>query len=169
MPAHRFTGDPDKTTLRQARDWAAAKANEGARCPCCTRFVKIYKRKITSSMAYALIILYRHDCRYPGNWVELSTFFAGLPNLDPRTAIAVRSNSTALGLWGLIEENPANSEHYRITDLGRKFVGEAITVPKYVYNYDNRPLAPVSVEQVDIRGALADKFDYEELLAPASV
>lgn len=169
MPAHHFNGDPDQTTLREARNWTAAKANEGARCPCCTRFVKIYKRKITSSMAYALIILYRHDQQQPGAWVELSTFFAGLPRLDPKVAIAVRSNSTALGLWKLIEENPDDGSQYRITDLGHRFVAEDETIPKYVYIYDDRRLSRVSPEQVTIREALADKFDYEELMAPASV
>jgi len=169
MPVHRFDGDPDQTTLRAAKDWTAAKANEGARCPCCTRFVKIYKRKITSSMAYALIILYRHDCQQPGAWVELSTFFAGLPHLDPKVAIAVRSNSTALGLWKLIAEHPDDGRQYQITDLGRRFVAEDEAIPKYVYIYDDRLLPRVSSEQVTIREALADKFDYEELMAPASV
>ncbi|MCA9495771.1 MAG: hypothetical protein KC589_02420, partial [Nanoarchaeota archaeon] len=51
----------NELTLEQAKKILRESIEkDGATCPCCNQFVKAYKRKITSSMAYSLIRIVKH-------------------------------------------------------------------------------------------------------------
>ena len=72
--------------------------------------------------------------------------------------------------WGLIEEangklDDGNSNGFwRITPRGREFV-MGLRIPRYIYLYDGKLLEVSEGETIDIRTALGDKFNYEELMS----
>ena len=91
-------------------------------------------------MAQVLIQMYQLEQRRPGDWIHL------LQWLTDRKQ--VQGMAPLLRFWGLIEQregvaadgNP-NIGFYRITDLGRQFVLEQVTVPRYIFLYNNTLMA----------------------------
>jgi hypothetical protein len=144
-------------TLGAARDWLRERVDEGVACPCCTQFAKVYRRKINSGMAHALIRMHRHA---GSDWFYLPDITAQWQGRD----------EAGLRYWGLIEELQEKREDggragwWRITPLGTRFVRRAVRVPKYARVYDGRCLSLVG-EPVSIIDALGDKFDYHELMS----
>jgi hypothetical protein len=72
--------------------------------------------------------------------------------------------------WQLAELQPNKDDPkrktsglWRPTADGVAFVHERIRVPARVYLYDNEPIGFDS-EQITIREALGDRFDYQELM-----
>ena len=147
------------TSLGEARAWLRKRVGEGERCPCCQQFAKVYKRSINSSMARALVTMYRVAGT---DWVKMSDAL-GAGKVD-------RADEAKLRYWKLIEEEPelrpdgGRAGWWRVTDLGRQFVLGTVTVPKYAHVYDGRCLglegAPVRIEE-----ALGNRFDLSELMA----
>lgn len=143
------------TTLQQAKDWLRRRIDDGEHCPLCTQYAKVYKRKINSTMARALITLYRHD--------ERPAFTHG-PSLPGDT-----HEISQLAWWGLIEEervkrpDGGRAGFWRLTDLGEEFVTGQTTVQKYARIYDSRCLG-FEGDLVDIKAAVGDKFNYDELM-----
>ena len=64
---------PEDATLEQAKEWLRVRFNEGAECPCCLQHVKLYRRPITSSMAYVLILLHREPTSICGPLMHFSS------------------------------------------------------------------------------------------------
>jgi len=149
-PAH---GTPeDDWTLGEAREWLRLRTEGGASCPCCTQFAKVYRRRINSAMARGLATLFRNA----------GQTFSHTPTL-------VRSHEFAqLQWWELIEADDVvrdvgRSGMWRVTDKGRAFLQETITVPKYARVYDQRLLDLVG-DEVGIRDALGSRYKLEDLL-----
>lgn len=146
-------------TLEEARHWLRERIDDGARCPCCTQYVKAYKRRVNASMARSLIIMYLHQPKDPEGWMHLPTVLA------PRSG----NEEPKMRRWGLIEEltepreDGGRAGFWRITDRGRQFVRGEITIPRYVRIYDDRVLN-YEGEMVSIRDALGAKFDYNLLM-----
>jgi hypothetical protein len=143
-------------TLEQAKAALRKRVDDGAPCPCCSQFAKVYRRKITSPMARGLIKQFR----------LVGQSFA-------HSASLVKSEThefSQLSWWGLIEEVPeprpdgGKAGWWRITDLGRAFVLDETTVQKYARIYDGRVLG-LKGDQVSIIDALGTKFNYHELMA----
>lgn len=145
-------------TLAQAQDWLREQLPEGADCPCCTQLAKIYRRKINSSMAYALITFYRAHALCWGH----------APSTGDISKLG--GDWGQLRRWGLIEEltvprdDGGRAGWWRVTEAGRLFVYRAHTVPKYVRLYDGKPMG-FDGPEVDILDALGTKFNYYELMA----
>lgn len=145
------------------------KINNGksAKCPMCGQNCKIYRRKITSGMAYALCYMHIQRFTHP-NGVELSVMLrnhSGFHNYI--------SDVPKLRFWGLIE--PVCDESgalivgwWKITELGSKFVEMEFNVPKYVFIYNNDKMG-ASDEKIDIMGALSDKFSYKQIFKNTSL
>jgi hypothetical protein len=150
----------DTMSLDAARELLRALVDEGHRCPCCTQFAKVYKRKINSTMARDLIALYRQAGR---DW-------AYLPDVRKRSGSRSNREESKLRYWSLIQEEPAvrpdggRSGWWRVTQFGEAFVLGRLTVPKYARIYDDRLLGHLG-EEVSIMDALGDRFDYRELMA----
>ena len=147
-----FTG----TTIDEARSWLETRMyDEGAECPCCTQMVKVYRRKITASIAAVLIRMYRE---YRMKWVYLPSIrSAGQDEVIARH-------------WGLIERDddirPDGSRRtgwWRLTMTGTRFVRGEDTIIKYAVLYDNRCLEHEG-DQVTISDCLGERFDYRELM-----
>jgi hypothetical protein len=145
-------------TLEAAKSELREKLGKGARCPCCSQFAKIYKRRITSRQARGIIVIYR----------KAGTNWAHVPTLSP-VLFGDSAEVSKLRYWKLIEESSevrddgGRAGWWRITALGACYVNDRITVPKYACIYDSR-LLKLEGELVGIRDALGKKFNYYELM-----
>lgn len=146
-------------TIQQAKDWLRKRLKEGADCPVCNQRVQMYRRKINSGMARALIQIYRHAGT---EWTRVQD----IPDA-PRGG-----DYGKLRFWGLLEPRGDDAEdgnsagYWRITDAGEAFVLGRLNVPSHVGTYNNRgyQLNDDEFTNIDIRAALGNKFDYDELL-----
>jgi hypothetical protein len=147
------------TTLLEAQEWLRERVDHGAACPCCTQFAKVYRRKINSSQARALIVQYRH---YGSVW-------AHLPALRMLQGAQHSNEEPKLRYWGLLEEESDRREDggragwWRVTDLGERFVLGQARVEKYARLYDGRCLN-LAGPFVSIQDALGNKFNYDDLM-----
>lgn len=167
----------DITQLDEARGWLRTHAAAGVFCPCCQQFVKIYRRKITSSMAYALLLIARHYKDRPlgemGEWLHVPEYLSA----QSKFGAPVRGGDWAkLRWWGLIEaamdvepserrsDGSARVGHYRLTPLGRAWARGECAVPRIALIFNQRLARLDDTETVTIREALKDKFNYAELM-----
>lgn len=148
------------TPLGDARKWLDERKAEGETCPCCGQHAKLYKRIITSGIAWSLIGLYRHGAAE--RYVHKPTVLKGWGS-------ASRDESTAR-YWGLLVEETTQREdggragYWRLTVRGIAFVRDAGVVQKYALVYNGECLG-LEGELIGIRDALGTKFDYDELMA----
>jgi hypothetical protein len=156
-----------KTPLRNVKEYLKKHFGKGCECPACGQNVKLYKRKLNSSMAYAAIIMYRlqKDSVIPNQYFKMNEEIAKLKIPSSNIEYA------KLAHWGLVEEKPKNdnpktktSGYWRLTDLGIKFALGRVSVPKHVFIYNNKNHS-VSEERTRIDSSLGDKFDYNELMS----
>lgn len=160
-------------TLEEAQDFLIRHFEEGADCPCCGQFVKLYKRRLYSSMAYALILIDRYF-RHPDAemWLHVPSYLDAV--LPPSVAVANRGGDWAkLQHWDLIEPKPvvrddgsSRAGFWRMTRTGRLFVMGLVSVPRHLYFFNQRVVDFLSAdeERTSIQQALGDQFDYVELM-----
>lgn len=135
--------------------------SKGYTCSCCGQFVKAYSRKLNSSMALVLILLHRANFKsfiHIENWLKE----IGKPEL--------RADYHKLRFWGLIEAKVAEREdgsrrngYYKITGRGKVFAEGRFTVQKSAVILNNKFLH-FEGEEINIKDALGDKFNYDELM-----
>lgn len=155
LPNHRV---PDGASVADARDWLELQMfNEGANCPCCGQFAKVYQRTINSAMARALILFHKEGGTT--EWVH-----------GPSITRAARADEAKLRYWELIEESAGRREDgaraglWRVTPAGEQFVRGLRQVPRYALIYDGRLLG-FDGDLIGIKEALGTRFDYAELMA----
>jgi hypothetical protein len=151
---------PEFETMQEAKDYLRTNLQKGANCPCCGQYVKLYKRKLNSGMAYALVKIYRFQY---DNWFHINDL------LEKKIALA-QLEMPRLQYWRLVErkdnEDDPTKKHsgvWRLTDRGIAFVEGMIYVKKHVYVFNSKCYG-FSEEETTIQEALGDKFDYEELM-----
>jgi hypothetical protein len=161
-------------TLTEARKetFETAVLGKGTKCPCCDRFVKVYKRKINSAMGRALILLYRHYNTprvTPEEWIHFPTLLIKHG--------AQRSDEGKLTLWGFVEKLTGTREdgstrngYYRITQRGREFARNEIEVPAHAFLYYDGVVLGFSdgdkypKEVVKIGDVLGTAYNYREMM-----
>jgi hypothetical protein len=136
---------------------------DGTDCPACEQFVKLYKRKLNSSMSVTLLELYRktHKTRSYIHVNELEEY----KNLNG-------GGFATLKHWGLIEECPKDhaefhkksSGYWKITQKGVDFCEGKIKVKQHVLIYNQKAVG-FSEEEISITESLKDNFNYSELMA----
>ena len=148
-------------TIKEAKQFLRENWKEGVVCPCCTQFVKLYKRKLNSGMAFALIHIYNHKI---GGWIMIRDYFR-------ENNIRDNNDWTRLGIWGLIEERKGKPEHggktmgeWKITEKGKKFVTNQLRVPSHLFFFDNQSYG-FSDTTTNITESLGNNFNYEELMS----
>jgi len=147
------------STLRE--EWRKSIEGDGAHCPTCDRWGRIYGRSINRTMANSLMWLSLAPTDNE-DWVDI-------PSIAPRWL--VRSNQLpTLKWWGLVERRPngkdSKNKHsgmWRITQLGIDFVYGKVSIPKKVFTY-NDVVQSVSPENVFIKDCFKDYFDYRDLM-----
>lgn len=149
-------------SLIAAQKYIEENIDVGCKCPACNRFIKQYKRKLTSSMAHALILLYKSGLR---DYVHMAEFLKNKP-----CPSSIYGDVSKFRFWGILDKqederddgNP-NNGYYKITEKGIQFCEGLIEVPKYIEIKNNRMVSQ-SEELTTIQGALGNKFNYNELM-----
>lgn len=163
------TGVQPTDTIAKAKEILRPKLKEGFICPCCNQPAKLYRRPLTSSMAYAIILMYhRTNNKLWMEWIHVEDMLKAL-NIPS----SVRGDFPKLRFWGLIEaksgeredSNP-NNGYYKITEAGRLFLENKATVDSHVWLYNNKAFEvnDKTIKQITIVQALKNKFNYENLM-----
>jgi hypothetical protein len=146
------------TTLREIKEYLKSNYKVGCKCPACNQNVKLHPRKLNSSMAFGLVILYKLQ-RIGG--VKMNEEIAKLKIPSSNIEYA------KLAYWKLAEEvqglKGKRSGHWKITKLGIDFVRGDKTVSKTAYVYNNNCYG-LSPDQVTLDKAFGTKFKYHDLL-----
>jgi hypothetical protein len=143
---------------------------EGVTCPCCDRLAKVYRRSINGSSLPFLKGLYVLDHRFRAEGREGVYFKSGKEG--EKELITAGGDYSKMEWWGLIERERVQrkdgswrSGYWRITLNGRRFLEKTISVPRYVYEYDGKPLNPqpegikfVTIDELD------PEFNLQEIL-----
>ena len=170
----RFLGDPGATTLQDAATWVQERVRRGAVCPCCDQMAKLYKRKLNSSMAFALVLI-RQAFLTQTDWLHVPEY---LTKVCRNSRYAKYSATTRGGDWSKLVHwkliVPMNDEtrgdgstrvgFYKVTDLGIDFVDGRVSVPKHAFLYAQKCIR-MSEDKTTISEALGDKFNYGELMS----
>lgn len=144
------------TALSEVRDWLFDHVRTGAKCPACGRRVKQDAYSIEKGWI-DIMFLVLND---PDEWVHVQKF-----------KTAGRKDSM-LRHWGLLERrtgarledgNP-NSGHYRITDLGRRFLMGLERVPRRILLYDGKFSYEDPDDLIDVYDAYGHRFNYEDFM-----
>jgi hypothetical protein len=151
-----MTEFPDDMTLCEARDLLRTKVYEGHRCPLCTQFAKVYRRKVSATMSLMAIRM----------WHKGRDGFVYLPDLrDGNKGM----DQTVMQYFALIEEERASRPDggrvgsWRLTPLGVGFVLKQRRVSKYAVVYNGRRLG-FDGPPISIIDALGTRFSYAELM-----
>ena len=146
-------------SIKEAKSYLRENFEEGATCPCCGQFVKLYKRKLNSGMASTLIRIYRDNQQA---WTHVKNFLR-------ENKYQNSHDWTRLKDWGLLEEQEntettkKTSGTWRITDRGVKFIMGQIAVPSHIFIYNNS-LQGYSNTEINIYKALGKHFNYTQLM-----
>lgn len=148
---------PRWDTLREARGDLNVRMMKGeaVTCPCCDQLAKLYRRKINSTMARAIITMFR---------AGPSEGYLHVPSLPGDT-----HEISQLSWWGLIEEKPGRRDDegrhgwWRLTKEGVEYVLMRHAVRKYALVYDH-VVRGFEGEYVNIRDALGTRFNYHDLM-----
>ena len=144
-------------TLAEAIHEVRSKAKEGTRCPCCNRYVKLYKRKLSAEMVVFLIALCRE---YKGDYLDIRKL---------QRWKYQRGDYAYLAHWGLVEQQDGNAEgkrgsaHWKPTGAAFQFILRHTLMPSHIHmlcgDYLGHSKNLVSVDKV-----LGEKFNYDELM-----
>lgn len=142
--------DP-RTSLGTAKEYMRQRIEEGVHCVLCEQYARVYRRKLNSGMAQALVMMYRAAgldwCYRPDVLRDLKTS---------------AHDNTLLHYWGLWERGDEVG-WWRVTTLGEEFIRDEIEVPRFAVIY-NSELLRLDGPWIDIHQALGDKFDLDELM-----
>lgn len=136
----------DGETLAQAKEWLRVRVIDGAVCPCCDRYARVYHRKLNRGMARSLINMYRHG---GVDWqiVHLSK----------------QREERKLQHWGLIECGQDRGL-MRVLPHGVDWLYGRVRVPSHINEYDGRCIG-IGGDPVTVADVLKEPFDFEELMA----
>jgi hypothetical protein len=151
-------------TIKEAKQFLKANYKEGTKCPCCGQSVKLYKRTITSAMAWGLIIFDKKSLT--NDFYHAENIFKDVDGLPS----SIRGDFPKLRFWGLIEKYEGDRDDgsprnglYRITSKGKSFVRNRYSVPRHAYTYNNK-LRKIEGDDITIKDALSNKFNYNQLM-----
>jgi hypothetical protein len=127
------------STVTEARNMLVSNLSKGVECPCCTQYVKLYRRAFTKSMAIGLKLLY--DCQATDEWgyIHLENYLK-----DQKCASSIRGDMPKARFWGLIEginekrdDESKRNGYYRLTKKGEDFIEGLICIPDAVFIFNN--------------------------------
>lgn len=155
---NEFSGNPDEVTLAEAKTWLREQFEDGARCPCCSQNVKLYKFHVNASQAVAAIRIWKVGRT---DWVDVVAL--QLPH-------NLHAHLSKLRFWGVLEPQPGIRDDgsnrvgiWRVTDLGQDWVLRKATIPSHAMIFNNRCFG-ITGEPITIEKALGKRFDYRELM-----
>lgn len=134
--------------------WSDSIMGDGAFCPCCGKWGKVYKYKLSEHLALCLRWIVVHGDH--NGW-------ANVQNTAPRWMLKSKTYPL-LAHWQLIEPQGKRSGVWKATVKGRMFADGQTTEPSAVYIYDNSNWG-FSSEEVSFRGCFGKHFDFDELMS----
>ena len=167
--------DPKTTTVAKAQEQMQQRVRgSGVICPCCKQLVRVIEKELSPTMAYVLILMYRHFLDTPEDWLHVSKYLENMAAVGSE----VRGGEwSKLKNWKLIEEHPPVKKsvlsnkpvvdmtgRYRITESGKKFVRCESKVPDKILLYDGH-LMGFGTKDVTIKDCLGKSYRYEDLMA----
>lgn len=153
-PTDAHTHDLFNDPLAEAkRDWRETIEGDGGHCPVCNKFGKVYKIKLSQSLALSLKWIRDHS---EDGWVDVQ-------KMGPRWMLRGKTYPL-LAHWGFIESQSSRSGIWGITEQGRAFLNGSVLAPKAVYIYDNNVWA-FDAEQTSFRSCFGVHFDFDELMS----
>lgn len=153
------------TTLLEAKQMVREGRETGVPCPCCEQFCKVYKRRLSSSMARALIEIVKVQEKSPGvKWLHVHKILT-------EQKLGGSNDFALLRHWELVEEKPVDamrdtgrtSGMWRVKPLGIAFARGLVPATSHIFLYNNR-LEGFSDSEITIQEALGKKFNYQELM-----
>lgn len=153
-----------ESKLSEVREYLKQNYSSGCSCPACGQHVELYRRGLNSSMARALIIIFRVHRKLG--------FDKGIKMNQEIANMGIPANNieyAKLAYWGLLEqstdeEGKLSSGYWKITDKGCRFVQNVkMTIPKYVFIYNNK-VQGYGKSNLNIIAALGDNYNYNKLL-----
>ena len=154
-----YTLDEAKLIIKQE---LREKLEKGAHCDICRQYVRMYKKRLSSTAVLMMIRLY---------WLEENTSepYHHLNDLMRGFSISGCGDFATSRFWGLVEEMPNDdpkkkaSGMWSLTETGKSFVLGAARVRSHAKIYNAKCYGLVN-DYIDVREALKDKFNYEELM-----
>lgn len=150
-------------TIWEGRQWLRPRLKHGTDCPLCQQRAQVYKRKLSSGMAWGLIMFYRHVDGDTDKWLHV-------PSSTDLSRLG--GDWAKLKRWGLIEargdvrdDGGKHSGWWRITEDGIAFVRGILSVPSHFTEYNGRVLRLVEDKVTTIQKSLGSKFSYDELMS----
>jgi hypothetical protein len=139
--------------------------SKGYTCDCCGLFVKSYRRSFNSNMGIAILTLYKYG---EGKYQHME-------ELLQSKGLKRCGDFSYLRFYGLIEKleakrNDGSSRNgkYKITGRGTAFAECKLTVQKHFIIFNNT-LEGFSGEEITVKDALGEKFNYEQLMQEQSI
>lgn len=130
-------------------------------CECCGQFVKIYSRKINSSMVLVLLLLYKNKIR---DYIHIENYLKQIGRLE------LRADFAKLRFWGFLDkleekraDNSNRNGYYKISGRGIMFCEGKIKAKERAVIFNNR-LQSLEGKEISIIDALGIKFNYNELM-----
>lgn len=178
--AHRPPVSPLSPIEKARADLRAefrARLDEGTTCQCCGRWAKRYRRHINATMAGCLCTMVAMTrerlARGEDTWLRAEDVGQRLRQSMHFAKVSYphgELGKLAFLPWGLVE-GKATDPHgkkkasglWRVTARGFAFVEGNLTVPRYLWVYDNH-VDSASDEQIGLRQCFKHTFNYEELL-----
>lgn len=160
MQGDMFGDNQEIITNKLKAETMQKAANGGCKCPVCEQTVKIYRRRINSNIARALIAMYRQHG--VGAWFHIR---------DVGRSYSTAGEFAFLRFYGLIEkkehtegdEGKKSSGYWKLTDLAGKFVRKEVLLSKYIKLYNGACLG-FEGGDISIEACLQNKFDYNDLM-----
>jgi len=133
---------------------------QGIDCPCCGRYVKLYKRKLHNEMATFLMQLVRQYKSEP-RWYSTRELVT--------SARKASTDGSYLVHWGLIERKSSKNSSgatcgmYRPTKLGIKFSQNKVSVPSHLHMICGE-VAGFGPDHIYIKDCLESPFEFAQLM-----
>lgn len=144
-------------------------SKEGCFCPACDKYCKVYKRGISMTTIRSLLKIYwLFEDSPTRQWIKVG---------ERGDIVTSGGDYGKMRWWNLVEhkeakreDGSANNGHWRITQTGQNFVRRLIRIPKYVWEYDGKPLPdPAGVTNpmvhIDDLSRGKNRFSYEQIMS----
>lgn len=132
------------------------KQSGGDRCPCCSQYVKEYRRALSKNMCRFLqSLVYQSELKKAetgSGWVKFKDCEYGSHDY-PYVAD-----------WKLAERHPEKQGYYRPTTLGIQFAFGRASVPKYIYTYNGKVTGEDGTITIKISDVKFERFDLDTML-----
>lgn len=134
-------------------NWNKAIEGDGAHCPCCGKWGKVYKIKLSQHLALCLRWIAVHA--EEDGWVDVQ-------NKAPRWMLKSKTYAL-LEHWKMVESKSYRSGVWRATQDGLDFVAGHTSESSAVFIYDNK-IWGFDSEETSFRGCFGKHFDFDEMM-----